>query len=201
MAPFAGPAGLGRRAGLAATLGLLLCAVIVLVGGCSIGSSGGSSPVAPDTDHVPAELIPLFRAAAAAYPSLTPAELAAQARVESKFDPLAVSRAGARGLMQFMPDTWKHFGVDGDRDGRTDPLDPADAIPAAARYEAHLATLLKAVPGNRLSLVLAAYNAGPGAVLSARGIPTFDETQDYISRVRSWALRFGPQFTASRPAT
>ncbi len=171
----------------------MLAAVVGLIGGCS----GGSSSDGPDPDHVPVELIPLFRAAAVAYPSLTPAELAAQARVESKFNPLAVSRAGARGLMQFMPATWRLFGVDGDRDGRTDPLDPADAIPAAARYDAHLATLLTRVPGNRLSLILAAYNAGPGAVRTARGIPAFDETRNYVSQVRGWARRFGPQFTVA----
>lgn len=146
---------------------------------------------------MPVELVPLFRAAAAAYPSLTPAQLAAQARVESKFDPLAISRVGARGLMQFMPDTWKHFGVDGDRDGRIDPLDPADAILAAARYDAHLATLLEAVPGNRLSLVLAAYNAGPSAVVAARGVPAFGETRDYVRRVRSWATRYQAQFVTT----
>lgn len=168
----------------------------VALSGCDLTDAGSNDNIPSDT--VPAELIPLFRAAAAAYPALTPAQLAAQARVESKFDPLAVSRTGATGLMQFMPETWRHFGVDGDHDGRTDPLDPADAIPSAARYDAHLAALLAHVPGDRLTLVLAGYNAGPAAVRAARGVPRIYETQDYVRRVRSWTVRFQPQFN---PAT
>nr|MDT0666838.1 transglycosylase SLT domain-containing protein [Micromonospora sp. DSM 115978] len=58
------------------------------------------------TDRVPAELVPLFQDAADTYGVLSAAELAAQARVESKFDPGAVSHAGALGIMQFIPGTW-----------------------------------------------------------------------------------------------
>jgi soluble lytic murein transglycosylase-like protein len=182
------------RTARALAAGLLAAGTLA---GCGLTSVGSSERIPSDT--VPAELIPLFRAAAAAYPTLTPAQLAAQARVESKFDPLAVSRTGATGLMQFMPDTWRHFGVDGDHDGRADPLDPADAILAAARYDAHLASLLTRVPGDRLTLVLAAYNAGPAAVRAAHGVPKIYETRDYVRRVRSWTVRFQPQFDAARP--
>jgi soluble lytic murein transglycosylase-like protein len=146
-----------------------------------------------DRDQVPAELVPLFRDAADVYRVLSASQLAAQARVESTFDPEAVSRSGARGLMQFRPQTWAEFGLDGDGDGDADPLDPADAIPTAARYDAHLAELVGHLPGDRVSLVLAAYNAGPAAVRSAGGIPDFAETRAYVERVHTWAQTFDGQ--------
>lgn len=143
--------------------------------------------------HVPDELIPLFQAAATAYGTLTAAQLAAQARVESKFNPRAVSRAGARGIMQFLPSTWAAFGLDGNHDGVADPMDPHDAIPAAAAYEAKLAQLVAHLPGDRLSLILAAYNAGPDAVRAAGGVPDFGETRTYVAKVHTWAATFSDQ--------
>lgn len=145
------------------------------------------------TDRVPAELVPLFEDAADTYGVLSAAELAAQARVESKFDPSAVSHAGALGMMQFLPGTWTEFGIDGNIDGVIDPLEPADAIPSAARYNAYLAAALDGMPGDRTALVLAAYNAGLSAVKRAGGIPDFPETRDYVVRVQDWARTFDGQ--------
>lgn len=142
---------------------------------------------------VPDELVPVFQAAASAYGVFTAAQLAAQARVESGFDPLAVSHAGARGMMQFLPSTWAQFGVDGNKDGRADPLDPLDAIPSAANYDAHLAQALADLPGDRVTLILAAYNAGPVAVRNAGGVPDFDETRAYVARVHDWAATYQDQ--------
>jgi soluble lytic murein transglycosylase-like protein len=161
-------------------------AAIALVAGCGqvLGRSHGT---------VPGELVPIFRDAAATYGILSAAQLAAQARVESKFNTRAVSRAGARGIMQFLPATWAAFGFDGDNDGLADPLDPQDAIPAAARYEAHLAEQVGGLPGDDVSLVLAAYNAGPDAVRAARGIPNFDETRAYVQKVQDWAAAYRGQ--------
>ncbi|WP_242606009.1 lytic transglycosylase domain-containing protein [Frankia sp. Cppng1_Ct_nod] len=169
--------------GVTLTLTLLLATVLA---GCDGAPSRSASRVPPD-------LVPLFRGAATAYGVLTAAQLAAQARVESKFNREAVSPAGAQGLMQFLPETWRQFGVDGNADGRTDPLDPADAIPSAARYDAHLAKLVQELPGDRLSLILAAYNAGPQAVRDAHGVPAFSETRAYVANVHSWASRFNRQ--------
>jgi soluble lytic murein transglycosylase-like protein len=111
----------------------------------------------------------LFRAAGAAY-GIQPSVLAAVAKTESAFDPSAVSPAGARGLMQFMPATATEMGVDA--------MDPASAIDGAARY---LSSNLRRF--GSLELALAAYNAGPGAVQKYDGIPPFAETQAYVPKV------------------
>ncbi|ETA03287.1 hypothetical protein ThrDRAFT_01634 [Frankia casuarinae] len=156
--------------------------VITLMSGCGVLRY-------PHVD-VPDDLVPVFRSAAATYGVLTAAQLAAQARVESKFDAQAVSRAGARGIMQFLPTTWAEFGIDGNHDGITDPLDPLDAIPSAAFYEARLAQEVGYLPGDRVSLILAAYNAGPAAVRTAGGIPDFQETRAYVTKVHDWAATY-----------
>ena len=96
----------------------------------------------------------LFRSAGAAH-GIQPSVLAAVAKTESAFDPNAVSHAGAQGLMQFMPGTAAEMGVD--------PYDPASAIDGAARY---LSQNLRRF--GSLELALAAYNAGPQAVATAR---------------------------------
>jgi soluble lytic murein transglycosylase-like protein len=93
--------------------------------------------------------------------------------VESAFDPKAVSRQGAVGLMQLMPDTAQRYGV-------IDPYDPVDNLRGGARY---LGDLLKLFDQD-LSLTLAAYNAGEGAVLKyGRRIPPYPETIAYVPRV------------------
>jgi hypothetical protein len=101
---------------------------------------------------------------------LPPALLAAVAKVESNYNPNAVSPAGARGLMQFMPGTARDYGID--------PMNPAQAIHGAARK---LAADLKSF--GSVSLALAAYNAGAGAVRKHGGIPPYAETQAYVPKV------------------
>jgi soluble lytic murein transglycosylase-like protein len=92
--------------------------------------------------------------------------------VESNFDPHAVSRAGAQGLMQLMPDTAARYRVE-------DPFDPQANIEGGIRY---LRDLLRLFPSD-LRHVLAAYNAGEGAVQQYGGIPPYPETQRYVERV------------------
>jgi soluble lytic murein transglycosylase-like protein len=93
-------------------------------------------------------------------------------QTESAFNALAVSRAGALGLMQLMPDLAEELGVE-------DPFDPRENIMAGAR---HLRRLLDRHDGD-VTLALAAYNAGPAAVAKYGTVPPFRETQDYVERV------------------
>jgi peptidoglycan DL-endopeptidase CwlO len=105
---------------------------------------------------------------------VSPALLAAVAKTESNFNSSAVSPAGARGLMQFMPATAAGMGVD--------PGDPKSSIDGAARYLRSLTDQFGST-----ELALAAYNAGPGTVRRYGGIPPYGETQSYVQKVTSAA--------------
>lgn len=133
----------------------------------------------------------LFRAVGAMY-GLDPELLEAVAEVESAGRSDAVSQKGAVGLMQLMPETAARYRV---RDAR----DPVENVLGAARYLAHLrdATLPQGAENNEdLSRILAAYNAGEGAVWQYGGIPPFPETRDYVGRVL-WIYLLGT--TPPRP--
>ncbi|WUG43495.1 bifunctional lytic transglycosylase/C40 family peptidase [Kitasatospora sp. NBC_00458] len=123
-------------------------------------------------------------------PDLSPPLLAAQLYQESGFDPRARSYVGAQGLAQFMPDTWTAYGTDGNNDGRKDPWDPLDAIASAATFDCALAAYVAKVPGDRQSNMLAAYNAGPGAVTKYQGVPPYRETQGYVRNILASARSF-----------
>jgi len=112
-----------------------------------------------------------------------PVLLAAMAKVESGFDPRAVSHKGAQGLLQLMPDTARRFGV-------ANSFDPDQNVDGGARY---LDWLLTRFSGDE-QLALAGYNAGEGAVDRYQGIPPFPETQRYVGRVLDHVetLRAGP---------
>ncbi|MCU0266512.1 MAG: lytic transglycosylase domain-containing protein [Actinomycetia bacterium] len=133
--------------------------------------------------RVPEQYRDLVVSSAATCQGLPASVLAAQLAQESGWDPRAVSPKGARGIAQFMPATWKAHGIDGNGDGRVDIWDPADAIPSAARFNCLLLDEVDAVPGDRLSLMLAAYNAGPTSVRRAGGVPDFPETRGYVSSI------------------
>ncbi|HEY3083490.1 MAG TPA: lytic transglycosylase domain-containing protein [Chloroflexota bacterium] len=100
-----------------------------------------------------------------------PTLVAAVARAESGLDPRAVSRAGAKGLMQLMDGTARGLGV-------KDSFDPAQNVEGGTRF---LSDMLDRFGSPELAL--AAYNAGPNAVLKHGGVPPFKETQTYVRRV------------------
>lgn len=135
-----------KAAGIAvASLTAALALGAFLLAGWMLTASGasGKSECAPSglRAQVPSELQPLFAGASKAYGlgPAGPAILAGLTKVESDFGRnMGPSSAGAMGWTQFMPDTWKHFGVDADGDGRADPMSAADAITSAARYLKHL---------------------------------------------------------------
>jgi len=103
---------------------------------------------------------------------VSPALVKAVIKVESGFDPQAVSSQGAVGLMQVMPETARRVGV-------SNPHDPHSNIVAGVKY---LKKLLEMFGGNE-TLALAAYNSGPGNVLKYGGIPPYRQTQVFVNRV------------------
>ena len=121
-----------------------------------------------------------FALAAATY-QVPEALLKAMAKVESDFNPNAVSGAGAVGIMQLMPATARNLGV-------TDPYDPKQNIMGGAKYIQEMLRTFSAYP-NGLDLALAAYNAGPGAVKRAGyRIPQNGETPAYVEKVKGYLI-------------
>lgn len=129
-------------------------------------------------------------AAAARQHGVDEAIVRAIIHAESAFNPNALSRVGAQGLMQLMPGTAREVGV-------SNAFDPVQNIGGGVRY---LAMLLKRFNGN-LTLAAAGYNAGPGAVDKYKGVPPYNETRRYVERVAVLADRYRGTLTASAGTT
>jgi len=114
---------------------------------------------------------PLIEEAAGRY-KVSPDLVKAMIRIESNFNPEAVSNKGCKGLMQLLPDTAKRFGV-------KDIFDPTQNLEGGVKYVRFLLDYFK----NDLSLALAGYNAGENAVTRYKGIPPYRETKDYVKKV------------------
>ncbi|MFY1636173.1 transglycosylase SLT domain-containing protein [Solwaraspora sp. WMMB335] len=208
----------------------------------AMACADGQPPASQDPPCIPGYLVePLIDAGNGfgryGCPEVDAPLLAAQIAVESTFDPEAVSPAGAKGLSQFMDDTWAEFGDDYDGDGDARPFDPEDSIVAQTRYMCHLADEVRpvyeecekatnasfldevdaALNNDHLdqvalqircadvdgitSLMLAAYNAGPGRVKSFHGIPVFRETLAYVDKIPKWASLYAAATPVAANAT
>jgi len=130
-----------------------------------------------------ADYDPLIANIARSY-GIDPALVKAVIAAESNFDPHARSHKGAMGLMQLMPQTAREMGV-------YRPYHSEENVRGGSRY---LRFLLDRYPKN-LRNVLAAYNAGPGAVDRYGGIPPFPETVEYVSRVLAYYQAYDGDFT------
>lgn len=125
--------------------------------------------------------------------NLDPNLVSAVISTESNWNTSAISRKGAQGLMQLVPETAQQFGV-------YNPFDPAQNVDAGVRY---LSMLLDRYNGD-LAKALAAYNAGPSAVDRWGGVPNFRETREYVQKVTSSYFQPGsdhklPWRAASKP--
>ena len=170
-------------------LGMALCVATAAMGAVRIGIRDGKRVIYNDgVGSTSGEALARgddWLAARVAIPSLYDGVIADAARssaidpklvksvmmIESAFNPTAVSRKGAQGLMQLMPDTAHHYGV-------RNSFDPAENIAGGAR---HLAYLI-GVYGGDLPRSLAAYNAGEAAVARYGGVPPYDETRLYVRK-------------------
>lgn len=122
----------------------------------------------------PPEIEALAQRIGAEY-NVAPELVLAVIAVESAWQPHAVSHAGAQGLMQLIPETAARFGV-------LDPFDPEQNVRGGTQYLRWLLSLFR----GDVTRVLAAYNAGEGAVIRHKGIPPYTETQEYVVKVRRY---------------
>ena len=171
-----------RPAGQAGQVRTIAYSYIERCYACGTSNSVNFGKVRLRTDAYNAEI-----AAAAREFGVDEAIVRAVIHAESAFNPLAVSHAGAQGLMQLMPATARRFGV-------SDSFDAEQNIRGGVQY---LAWLLRRFNGN-LTLAAAGYNAGEGAVDRHGGVPPYRETQHYVQRVGQLVERYRSE---TRPAS
>ncbi|MFE6808593.1 NlpC/P60 family protein [Streptomyces sp. NPDC057681] len=142
-----------------------------------------------NTAKVPTKYRPWVIKAAETCDEVTAPVISAQIEAESGWNPHAESPVGARGLSQFMPGTWESHKVDADGHGASVWSGP-DSIMTQAAYDCELLGQVKGVNGDPVRLMLAAYNAGPGAVQQYGGVPPYPETQEYVRRIMSLVPKY-----------
>ncbi|MGQ4487708.1 peptidoglycan DD-metalloendopeptidase family protein [Streptomyces sp. SAS_281] len=187
--------GIGCLAGFVACLlgSFFLLPVIVFGGG---NPKDQTPPAELNSGAVPALYLQWVLKAGDMCKEIPAPLIAAQIEQESGWNPNAVSPAGAQGISQFMPGTWPSWGRDDDGNGEADPFDAGDAIMAQGRYDCSHAELIAGylkkglVKGSLIELVLAAYNAGAGAVLDAGGVPDNGETPHYVDVITALVAKY-----------
>ncbi|MFI0448733.1 lytic transglycosylase domain-containing protein [Actinomadura sp. 6N118] len=148
----------------------------ILGGGANVVNLQEQKYQAPADGGRPGSYMDLYRQAATTCPGLSWTVLAAIGQVESDHGRNAGrSSAGALGPMQFMPATWKAYGVDGDRDGKADIMNPYDAVPGAAKY-------------------LCANGAGKGGKQLYRAIWHYNHADWYVQKVLALAKAYAARF-------
>jgi hypothetical protein len=193
-APFAGQAPWRVASWVAAGFAGGVLALVLLfaaAGGQAPGTPAGGSGGAVNTAEIPAAYVPWVLAAGSICTAITPAIIAAQDQAESGWNPRIVSSAGAEGIAQFLPGTFTSWGRNDDGTGNVSPFNPADEIMAQGRYDCSLAALASRLlasgqaSGTVVDLALASYNAGPGQVEAAHGVPA--DAADYVRKIDSLA--------------
>src|SRR5579859_6154096 len=184
------PVRLAGQAAAAFAAGVLaLILLVAAAGGQMPYSAVGNNGV--NTAGIPAAYVPWVLAAGSVCADISPAIIAAQDQAESDWNPRAVSPAGAEGIAQFMPSTFPSWGRNDDGSGNVSAFNPADAIMAQGRYDCSLASMMARlvasgqVTGSVADLALASYNAGPGAVETAHGVPA--DAASYVHEIDSLA--------------
>jgi hypothetical protein len=188
-------------------IGGALCAFVFgVVGLVAVAANGASNPstalvLATSAVPIPA-LIPVLDEAGSLCPGISAPLLAAQIDAESAWNPSAVSPAGAEGIAQFLPATFTAYARNDDGTGNVSPFNPVDAVMAMGRYDCALLADVSGLTGQPpTSLMLAAYNAGVGAVLEFKGIPPYPETEAYVGRVESLVPIYGASLSSSSPTS
>lgn len=154
----------------------------------ALSTSQPVDPGSPVTETMTPESVDKAIEAAAERHGVDPNLVRAVVKVESNFNPHAVSSKGAMGLMQLMPSTAKSLSVG-------NAFDPNQNVDAGVR---HLKSLLDSYNGN-VELSLAAYNAGQGAVSRNKGIPPYRETREYVKKITDlyWKSSYKPRINES----
>ena len=151
---------------------------VALISGPSVITAEGAQPIVSPRPVIQTSLAPPgarpHLQAAGELSGLSPRLLEAVAYVESRFREDAVSPKGALGMMQLMPTTASDLGVD--------PSDPAQNAQGGATYLRQMLAMFD----NNLELALAAYNAGPSAVIRHGGVPPYAETRAYVAAVMEY---------------
>lgn len=174
---------------------------------CGFGTAGGDLR----TGSVPPEFDPWIRKAGAVCPGVGAPLIASQLSAENgfRYGPSApVSSTGALGPAQFMPGTWATWGKDYDGDGRADPNSIGDAVISQAHFMCAIngditaAIAAGKVKGDPTALTIAAYNAGPAAVLAAGGMPSggdyTTQTQPYVAKILAGQAQYTSEGSTGR---